>query len=137
MAFSKVTPSSNSPAPFLMARSMVSLGMDAFLAWSTVMRSLEFISGSAPARAATMISLANLVKMRPLAAAVVSLILVFHCAPILTSSLCLCYHTRLFCQKSYCCFCRQFIDIQLHDAVLVFLIDGHGVVGATATGDYS
>ena len=78
-----------------------------------------------------MISLASLVKMRPLAAAVVSLDLGFP----------LCAHTYvLFClfrEKRYRRLSRYFTDIELHDAVLIFLIDGRGVVGTTATGDYS
>src|SRR3990167_8459480 len=110
-----------------MARSMVSLGMDAFLAWSTAMRSLEFMSLSAPTRAATMISLASLVKMRPFAAAVVSLILVFHCAPMPASS--------LVCQKSDSRLSRLFINVQLYYAVLTFFVDGRGVIGTAASGD--
>src|SRR4030066_266541 len=69
-----------------MARSTVSLGTDAFFAFSIAIRKRGFMSGSAPARAATMISLDSLVKIRPLAAAVDSLILVFHCAPMPASS---------------------------------------------------
>jgi hypothetical protein len=65
----------------LMARSSVSLVMDAFFAASTAMRRRGFMFGSAPFRAATMISLASFVKMRPLAFAVASRFFCFHCAP--------------------------------------------------------
>src|SRR5262245_41977102 len=64
-----------------MARSMVSLVIDAFFAASTAMRRRGFMLGSAPLRAATMISLASFVKMRPFAAAASSRPFCFHCAP--------------------------------------------------------
>src|SRR3972149_5322479 len=107
-----------------MARSRVSLGMDAFFACSITRRKRGFISGSAPARAATMISLASLVKMRPLALAAASLFFVFHCAPMLASS--------LVCQKSDCRLSRLFINVQLYYAVLTFFVDRRGVIGTTA-----
>src|SRR5690606_27205091 len=65
-----------------MARSSVSRVMDAFFACSTARRRRGFMSGSGPLRAATMISLVSLVKIRPLALAAISLCLAFHCAPI-------------------------------------------------------
>src|SRR5690606_28131420 len=67
-----------------MARSRVSLGMDAFLAWCTARRSLALVSGSAPLRAAIMISLTSLPKILPLALAAASLGLAFHWAPMVS-----------------------------------------------------
>ncbi len=66
-----------------MARSKVSRGIEAFLACSTAKRKRGFMAGSAPLRAATMISLDNLPKTRPLVLAAISLCLAFHCAPII------------------------------------------------------
>src|SRR5690606_2115372 len=64
-----------------MARSRVSFGMEAFLAWYTARRSLGFMSGSAPLRAAIMISFTSLPKIFPRALAAASLGLAFHWAP--------------------------------------------------------
>ena len=61
-----------------MARSSVSRGIEARLACSTALRSRGFESGSAPVRAATMISFASLVKMRPFVAAASARPLAFH-----------------------------------------------------------
>ena len=72
------TCSSSRPAPFLIARSSVSRGIEARLACSTALRSRGLESGSAPVRAATMISLASLVKMRPFVAAASARPLAFH-----------------------------------------------------------
>src|SRR5690606_16546512 len=66
-----------------MARSRVSRGMDAFFACSTTRRRRGFMSGSAPLRAAIMISLDSLPNVRPLAFAAASLCFAFHCAPML------------------------------------------------------
>src|SRR6218665_1865806 len=84
---SKCTASSPMPAPFLMARSSVSLGMETLRACSTTRRRRELSAGSAPLRAATMISLASLPNSLPLASAAWALPFAFHCAPI-SASLC-------------------------------------------------
>src|SRR3989338_7005767 len=56
--------------------------MEAFLACWTTRGKREFESGSAPPRAATVISLHSLPKILPFAFAAISLCLAFHCAPI-------------------------------------------------------
>ena len=55
--------------------------MEIFLACSTTKRNRAFEAGSAPLRAAIMMSLANFPKARPLALAANSLPFAFHCAP--------------------------------------------------------
>ena len=54
------------------------IAIEARLACSTALRSRGFESGSAPVRAATMISFASLVKMRPFVAAASARPLAFH-----------------------------------------------------------
>src|SRR6185436_1602815 len=68
-------------APFLIARSIVSFVIDALRAASSAMRRRELPAGSAPPRAATMISFAILEKTFPLAFAAASRPFCFHCAP--------------------------------------------------------
>ena len=63
----------------------VSRGIETFLACSTTRRRREFMSGSAPLRAATIKSFDSLPKARPRAFAARSLCLAFHCAPIFSS----------------------------------------------------
>ncbi len=82
---SKCTASPVRPAPFLMARSSVSLGIEALRACSTTSRRRELEAGSAPLRAAIMISLASLLNSRPLALAARSLCFAFHWAPMSVS----------------------------------------------------
>jgi hypothetical protein len=60
--------------------------MEAFLAASTAIRRRAFMSMSAPARAAIMISLASFVKTQPLASAASSRHFCFHCAPVRLAS---------------------------------------------------
>src|SRR5260221_5416432 len=64
-----------------MARSSVSLVIEAFFAASTASRRRGFMLTSAPLRAAIMISFASFVKTRPLASAAATRPFCFHCAP--------------------------------------------------------
>ena len=73
--------SSPTPEPFFSARSSVSLGMDTLRACSTTKRKRALLAGSAPLRAATVISFTSLVNILPLALAARSLPFAFHCAP--------------------------------------------------------
>jgi hypothetical protein len=68
-----------------MARSSVSLGIEALRACSTTSRSRELLAGSAPLRAATMMSLASRPNSLPLASAACALPFAFHCAPMVMS----------------------------------------------------
>src|ERR1019366_6994758 len=71
------------PAPFLMARSMVSLVTEDFLAFSTATNRRALRSGSAPpSLAATMISRVSLTTIWPFLCALISRPACFHCAPI-------------------------------------------------------
>src|SRR5277367_5550844 len=71
------------PAPFLMARSMVSLVTEDFLAFSTATNNRALRSGSAPpSLAATMISRTSLTTIWPFLCALASRPACFHCAPI-------------------------------------------------------
>src|SRR5450432_3021177 len=71
------------PAPFLMARSMVSLVTEDFLAFSTATNNRALSSGSAPpSLAATMISRTSLTTIWPFLCALASRPACFHCAPI-------------------------------------------------------
>jgi len=78
LTVSKITVSSSSPAPFLIARSIVSRDIDALRAASTAIRSRGFIVGSAPSRAATISSREMRVMIRPLAFAAASRPFCFH-----------------------------------------------------------
>src|SRR5471032_3344608 len=70
-----------------MARSRVSLGIEAFLACSTTRRKWALVAVSAPLRAAMVISFTSLPKILPLALDADSLCLTFHCAPMTHSLL--------------------------------------------------
>src|SRR5690606_10397154 len=96
------------PAPFLIARSSVSRGIEAFFACSTTRRKRGFMSGSAPLRAAIMISFDSLPKVRPLALAAASLCFAFHCAPMLALVVRADEGVaRLTVDSSGCCRCRH------------------------------
>ena len=64
-----------------MARSKVSFGIETLRACSTTKRSRALDAGSAPLRAAIMMSLARRPNSLPLALAASSLPFAFHCAP--------------------------------------------------------
>ena len=63
-------------------------GIETLRACSTTSRSRELAAGSAPWRAAIMMSLASLPNSLPLALAARSLCFAFHCAPFADAPLC-------------------------------------------------
>src|SRR5450432_3147883 len=93
------------PAPFLIARSMVSLVTDDFLAFSTATNKRALRSGSAPpSLAATMISRTSLTTIWPFLCALASRPACFHCAPIRFSTvwkICAVKKTKLFLPQQH------------------------------------